>query len=118
MGKEYIDRGEMLFRLETGFFPQDVEYTEAVGIARYIMQTTPPAEVEEVKYARWHTLADYKYRKIVECTNCKTDFEFSKKMYTHIDLFPRCPRCGAHMEGIDERVKEICDEVFGKKEGE
>ena len=45
MGKEYVDRGEMLFRLETGFFPQDVEYTEAVSIARDIIKSAPTADV-------------------------------------------------------------------------
>lgn len=57
----------------------------------------PPAEVEEVRTARWHTLADYKYRRIVECTRCNGEIEFSKKG-THIDMLPRCPFCGARME--------------------
>lgn len=59
----------------------------------------PEAEVEEVHYARWHTLADYKYRRTVECIHCNSAFEFSKKMGTQIDLLPRCPVCGARMDG-------------------
>lgn len=75
----------------------------------------PPAEVEGIKYARWHTLADYKYRRIVECTNCHGDFEFSKKMYTQIDILPRCPKCGAKMLGTEQRIAEIEEEIFGRK---
>ena len=73
----------------------------------------PAAEVEEVVYARWQTLADYKYRRVVECTRCWADFEFSKKRGIQLDALPRCPKCGAKMEGIEERLKEIQDEIFG-----
>lgn len=65
----------------------------------------PRADVEEIKFARWHTLADYKYRRIVECTACNGEFEFSKKMGTQIDLLPRCPMCGARLKG-EEIISE------------
>ena len=79
-------------------------------------QCMSPAEVEKVVYARWHTLADYKYRRIVECTHCRGDFEFSKKMYTQIDTLPRCPKCGAKMLDTEQRIAEIEEEMFGRKE--
>jgi hypothetical protein len=43
--KEYIERGEMLAALTTGFFPQDVVYTEAVSIAKQILEAAPAADV-------------------------------------------------------------------------
>lgn len=43
--KEYIARGEMLSELRSGFFPQDVVYTEAVSIAEQIIRAAPAADV-------------------------------------------------------------------------
>lgn len=43
--KEYVERGEMLSALRSGFFPQDVEYTEAVSIAAQIISAAPAADV-------------------------------------------------------------------------
>lgn len=94
-----------------------IAYGTELGLKMAISyaNTLPAAEVEEVRYARWHTLADYKYRRIVECTHCNEYFEFSKKMGTQIDLLPRCPKCGAKMLGIEQRIAEIEEEIFGRE---
>ena len=46
--KEYIARQEALSELKSGFFPQDVVYTEAVSIAEQILRAAPAADVVAV----------------------------------------------------------------------
>ena len=48
MNGKYIDRDEALFELRTGLFPQDVEYTEAIGIAESIIKSAPGVDAVEV----------------------------------------------------------------------
>ena len=45
---DYINRADILFELETGFFPQSVEYTEAVSIAKAIIKGAPGVDAVEV----------------------------------------------------------------------
>lgn len=42
---EYVSRQEMLSELRSGFFPQDVVYTEAVSIAEQIVRAVSAADV-------------------------------------------------------------------------
>lgn len=48
---EYISRPKMLSELRGGFFPQDVVYTEAVAIAKQIIESAP-AEEDVVRVVR------------------------------------------------------------------
>lgn len=48
---DYISRPKMLSELRGGFFPQDVVYTEAVAIAKQIIESAP-AEEDVVKVVR------------------------------------------------------------------
>lgn len=53
---EYINRTQALSDLRSGFFPQDVEHTEAVSIAKRIIEGLPVVDVVEVvrcKECRW-----------------------------------------------------------------
>lgn len=42
---EYINRTQAIVELRSGFFPQDVVYTEAVSIAEQILRSAPAANV-------------------------------------------------------------------------
>lgn len=53
---DYVSRPKMLSELRGGFFPQDVVYTEAVAIAKQIIESAP-AEEDVVK--------------VVRCKDCK-----------------------------------------------
>lgn len=46
--KKYIDRDAALFELKTGFFPQSMEFTEAVSIAKGIIERAPGVDAVEV----------------------------------------------------------------------
>ena len=46
--REYIDRGSALSDLDNGWFPQSMEYTRGVEIARDIIKSLPTADVVEV----------------------------------------------------------------------
>lgn len=48
---DYIDRGKMLAELSGGWFPQSVEYTEAVEIAKSIINGAPAENV--VSYSEY-----------------------------------------------------------------
>ena len=45
---EYINRDELLFELSTGFFPQSMDYTRGVSIAKQLIKEAPAADVVEV----------------------------------------------------------------------
>lgn len=49
---DYIDRAGILFELETGFFPQDMEYTRAVEIAKSLIKSAPGVDAVEVVRCR------------------------------------------------------------------
>lgn len=68
---DYIDRAAALFELETGFFPQSMEFTEAVSIAKDIMKRAPGVDAVEVVRCK-----DCKYKIIHTCpiTGTKTLF--------------------------------------------
>jgi Zn finger protein HypA/HybF involved in hydrogenase expression len=85
----YIDAEDALFELETRFFPQSMEYTLAVDIAKSLLIKAPTADVEEVKHAKWEINCDgyYPY-----CSNCKTEPKNGV-------MSKRCPECGAKMDG-------------------
>ena len=111
MSKKYIELGELLkFPIREDNYDRehgDEHFIFGIETVLEYAVCMPPADVEEVVYSRWHTLADYKCRRVVECVRCRRDFEFSKKRGTEIDLLPRCPNCGAKMKGVEERWKEI-----------
>ena len=48
MSGDYINRGDILFQLETGFFPQSMEYTEGVAIAKSLIKSAPGVDAVEV----------------------------------------------------------------------
>lgn len=55
--KKYIDRDAALFELKTGFFPQSMEFTEAVSIAKGIIERAPGVDAVEVvrcKDCKWY----------------------------------------------------------------
>ncbi len=87
--KEYIERGSALFELETGWFPQSMEYTEAVEIARSIIKAAPAADVVEVRHAHW--IEDDRE---ATCSGCKCR-TFNWAAWS----FDYCPFCGAKMDG-------------------
>ena len=76
----------------------DIKFVCGVESVLEYAECIPSADVHEVKHARWHTLADYKYKKIVQCTACDEHLEFSKKIGIPVDLYPYCPLCGAKMD--------------------
>lgn len=49
---DYINRADLLFELETGFFPQDMEYTRAVEIAKSLIKSAPGVDAVEVVRCR------------------------------------------------------------------
>lgn len=101
--KKYIELGELMkFPIRIHHYDKEhgnEHFVYGIETVLEYAECLPEAEVEEIKYAKWHTLADYKYRRVVECIACNSEFEFSKKMGTQIDLLPRCPVCGAKMDG-------------------
>lgn len=87
--KEYIERGSALFELETGWFPQSMEYTEAVEIARNIIRTLPAAAVVEVKRGRWVDRIMVGREHLWFCSECDTMGSPQWKC---------CPVCTAFMD--------------------
>lgn len=69
--KKYIDRDAALFELRTGFFPQSMEFTEAVSIAKGMIERAPGVDAVEVVRCK-----DCKYKIIHTCpiTGTKTLF--------------------------------------------
>lgn len=64
--QEYISRPKMLSELLGGFFPQDVVYTEAVAIAKQIIESAPaedvvPRAVIEEIFGNIYLLANIKF---------------------------------------------------------
>ena len=94
--KEYIERGLALFELETGWFPQSMEYTEAVAIARGIIKSSPAADVVEVRYGHWEEQLDGTHY----CSECGHDATYT---YDGTEVCGiACPFCGAKMDGKGE----------------
>lgn len=60
---EYIDRAQALAELRSGWFPQSTEYTEAVAIAKNIIEGLPAVDaVPVVRCADCAYCADEVYR--------------------------------------------------------
>lgn len=72
-------------------------YHNGLTMALTVAMMSPAENVVEVRYARWHTLAEYKIKKVVECTNCHTEFTFNKNGTLIVDAFRFCPECRAEM---------------------
>lgn len=104
--KEYIERGSALFELETGWFPQSMEYTEAVGIARSILKAAPAADVVEVRHGEWVDEYEGKYdNALYVCSVCRAKafymqvIDVLQNWHTIQARTPFCPCCGAKMDG-------------------
>lgn len=93
--KEYIDREALIAEY-------DRVHKGAPGGARKLMVDAPAADVEEVRHGRWHTIRETTDSKTTECTACMESFFFMKKGQLNIDHMPRCPKCGAKMDGATE----------------
>jgi hypothetical protein len=84
---DYISRPKMLSVLRGGFFPQDVVYTEAVAIAKQIIESAP-AEEDVVK--------------VVRCKDCK-------KVWGEVNQY--CGAyCGLHKRWFDKNAFCSCGE--------
>lgn len=70
-----------------------------------IVADLPAADVEPVIHAKWETdpedIAWGNFIKRKFCTNCRKRPSFDKDKFEFI-LPPRCPNCGARMDGADE----------------
>ena len=86
-----IDADAAIWELTTGCFPQSMEYTRAVGIAKRLIQEMPTIEAEPVRHGRWGTHSDRPDSLI--CSVCKCGFD----MWKH-DPHNYCPNCGAKMD--------------------
>lgn len=83
--KKYIDRDAALFELRTGFFPQSVEFTEAVSIAKDIIERAPGVDAVEV----------------VRCGDCKHSVRYECKSDACYK-FTICRRRDSYSEGVEE----------------
>ena len=79
---DYISRPKMLSELRGGFFPQDVVYTEAVAIAKQIIESAP-AEEDVVK--------------VVRCKGCKHSTWSQEPCHGKVEY-----RCKLHGFAVDK----------------
>ena len=103
----YIDAEELCRRLNECWETNDIDKGRIIQqvidrVITPIVVGTPTADVEEVKHGRWHTARKTKLSKTVQCTACDMDFYFKVKGQLNIDMCPRCPNCGAKMDGGKE----------------
>lgn len=68
----------------------------------YVLDYVPSEKVEKVNHGEWRTIRETDDSKTTECSNCRESFHFMKKGQLNIDLMPRCPICGAKMDGKQE----------------
>lgn len=95
---EYISRNKMLFELGTSFFPQSMEYTEALGIAKSLIQSAPAEDVEVVRHGSWVVTEN---GCVIHCSECGMRLELCYPDGTEIRSLPRCYNCGAKMDGTE-----------------
>lgn len=59
----------------------------------------PTADVEPVVHGRWEIVRDDCISRSVKCTACSEIFYYAKRGQLYIDKMPRCPKCGAKLDG-------------------
>lgn len=93
-----IDADAAIWELTTGCFPQSMEYTRAVGIAKRLIQEMPTIEADPVRHGVW-VCGDY-YDIGDVCSECDWDSLVSPCDYRY------CPNCGAKMDGGADDVSD------------
>lgn len=96
-----IDADAAIWELTTGCFPQSMEYTRAVGIAKRLIQEMPTIEAVPVRHGSIiETIEDGRMKRVFSC--CGTDFT---KMTCW--MMPNyCPNCGAKLHGGADDVSD------------
>lgn len=87
-----IDADAAIWELTTGCFPQSMEYTRAVGIAKRLIQEMPTIEAEPVRHGRW-----VKRGQDIFCSECDEESGYTWAGASRYSDY--CPSCGAKMDG-------------------